>query len=107
MSQHTPGPWTLQELPHQHGFRKGVTYAVRDARNCCLAQVGHVDAIHDGAESKANARLIALAPAMREMLALVTDAYEEAYSVAYPLHDTSPSVIIPRARTLLATIERA
>ena len=68
MPQHTPGPWTIQDLPHQHDFRKGVEYVIRDARNCALAQVGHIDAIHDGQESEANARLIAAAPMLLEAL---------------------------------------
>ena len=67
-TQHTPGPWTIQDLPHQHDFRKGVEYVIRDARNCALAQVGHIDAIHDGQESEANARLIAAAPMLLETL---------------------------------------
>ncbi len=68
MTAHTPGPWTLQELPHDHDFRTGVNYTVRDAWNCCLAQVGHVDALHDGEETEANARLIAAAPELLEAL---------------------------------------
>lgn len=65
---HTPGPWTIQALPHKHDFRAGESYAIRDTRNCCLATVGEVDAIHDGPESAANARLITQAPSMLDRL---------------------------------------
>lgn len=61
-TKHTQWPWKIQSLPHEREFRKGENYAIRDSRGCALAQVGHIDAIHDGDETKANARLIAAAP---------------------------------------------
>ncbi len=65
---YTKGNWEIQVLPHKYDFRKGVAYVIRDRRNCALAEVGHIDAIFDGEETEANARLIAQAPAMYEAL---------------------------------------
>lgn len=49
---------------------------IRDSRNCALAEVGHTDAITDGAEAEANAQLIAAAP---ELLAALQAAFDSWY----------------------------
>jgi len=69
--EYTKGEWTIQGMPHQHNFRHGSSYVIRDYRNCALAEVGHIDAIHDGIESEANAHLIAAAPDMYEALHII------------------------------------
>ena len=74
---YTKGEWTIQELPHDFDFRSGKAYAIRDNRNCCLATVGDVDAIFDGEESQANARLIAAAPDMYEALRIAIRALQD------------------------------
>ena len=65
---YTKGGWTMQPLPHDFDFREGVVFVIRDMRNCALAEIGHIDAIFDGEETHANARLIAAAPDMYEAL---------------------------------------
>lgn len=68
MTKHSPTPFTIQELPHRESFRTGSYFAIRDARNCCLALIGDVDAITDGDEARANADLFRAAP---ELLAIL------------------------------------
>jgi len=75
MAEHTPGPWTIQAI-NLSVHRVGFEYIVRDARNCALAEVGHIDSITDGGEGEANARLIAAAP---ELLAALEAAFDSWY----------------------------
>jgi hypothetical protein len=59
MSAHTPGPWKVQE---------GGKYV--EAVTCTVARIYHLPDLMDDAdaESQANARLIAAAPALLEAL---------------------------------------
>ena len=59
----SPAPWTLQAIPRIRSCgTEYIEYVIRDRRNCCVAVVGTVDAITDGGEAWANARLMRAAP---------------------------------------------
>lgn len=65
------GPWALQSLGTKfRGYDNWPTFAVRDAQNQCIAEVGHVDR-GTVASNKANATLMASAPTMRIALTAV------------------------------------
>jgi hypothetical protein len=59
-----PTPYTVQNLGGGfHGYSDWSTFAVRDARNVALAEIGHIDrssAVH----AKSLAALFAAAPAL-------------------------------------------
>lgn len=71
--KHTPGPWrVVKSQDNFHNYPDWSTFAVRDARNCCLLVLGEVDHL-PAPENKANARLIAAAP---DLLAALENALE-------------------------------
>jgi len=47
MTQHTPGPWTVQHLTKGLGGHRGYSdwqvYVIRSRQNVALAEVGHID----------------------------------------------------------------
>lgn len=68
MSEHTPGPWTVQLLEEKHGgYENWKTFCIRANNNCHLASVGHIDRFHAN-KTEANARLMAAAPNMFQAL---------------------------------------
>lgn len=71
-NQHTPGPWTIQDLGLSRGeqYPGWHTYCVRAPNYVHLATVGDVDRFYQDS-NKANARLIAAAP---ELLAALHNA---------------------------------
>jgi hypothetical protein len=64
---HTPGPWEIQSLGVTHNGYEWPTFAVRSPRNICLAVIGDVDRA-SAPDNTANARLIAAAPEMLELI---------------------------------------
>jgi len=61
-TQHTPGPWKVEQLETNHNGYDWPTYTVRSCKeNYCLAVVGGVDRA-TSQSNKATARLIAAAP---------------------------------------------
>jgi len=78
MTQHTPGPWTVQHLTKGLGGHRGYAdwqvYVIRSRQNVALAEVGHIDR-YESERIPANARLIAQAPAMWEVLHDLTALY--------------------------------
>mgnify|MGYP001810103442 CR=1 FL=1 len=69
MGHHTPGPWTIQDLGHRLGYPNWRPKAIRCAHaNVHLATVGNVDRYYEGERQEANARLIAAAPALLDLV---------------------------------------
>jgi len=107
---HTPGPWEIQAIP-QPRQRRGFEYVIRDKRNCALAEVGHIDAITDGAEGEANALLIASAPDLLAALKAITGRLLSATSMLNSLGcptyyaDALPILLQARAAIAKATGE--
>jgi hypothetical protein len=72
-TQHTPGPWTIQELEHAYdGYENWNTYCIRSPQNVHIATVGNVDRFHEQ-DHEANARLLAAAPDLLAALQALKD----------------------------------
>lgn len=81
MSQHTVGPWTVQQLESEHhGYTGWPVYAIRSKENICLAIVGDVDR-YESERIPANARLIAAAPELLAALRDVRQFYQDHFDV--------------------------
>ena len=98
MSQHTPGPWTASEIEVS---RDG------DPLDTCTSwhvfRGKHVVALIDSTPTgRANARLIAAAPAMWNELERLADEMQSASSAGDPLPVSWLDARIKRVRALLA-----
>lgn len=83
MTQHTPGPWTIQRLETQRNGYDWQTFAIRSPQNVCLTVVGDVDRF-ESERIPANASLIAHAPAMREALRMAAGRLEFLHGLSHP-----------------------
>lgn len=90
MSQHTPGPWTIQERSDDYTNGYFIEADVLGLDICTIATAGHKDNVQT-----ANARLIAKAP---KMFTLVRHAARQ---------DVAPDILQKRARALLREIDYA
>lgn len=94
--KYTPGPWRYQARLSGSENHKG--FAIRDETGYWIVDVFPRD--EDGAEGGANARLIAQAPAMAELVAAFVSYLED--------HSRSPrryEAILAEARAILRKIE--
>ncbi len=72
MNQPTPGPWEAHF--HDPFDPAKPFYTIRDRRNCYVALVDQLDAAtYQDGQQEANARLIAAAPEMYEVLREIED----------------------------------
>ena len=100
----TPGPWWAQEdapTGWEHGpGGRGAHYVVVDAQECVVARVYQQP--HDTWSAKANARLIAAAPALLEAARMVVRLKDE-----WKRKDESPQVDAEYLGRLLLSAEVA
>lgn len=105
-NQISPSPFEMQSLPARRLTGKPYTYyAVRDRRNCCVAIVGQVDAIHDDGEAEANARLFRAAPELLEQLKQTVSSLEYMFP-RYGDPEGVNSQMMKNARALIAQLEK-
>lgn len=99
LAQHTPGPWRVVEHPHEtdDGVRLRVIGA--DSRHVASCETV-LDVRSTSAESHANARLIAEAPALLAALSDLRAACEDAYKAG-----RIPAEPFVRAGNVLAQTE--
>ena len=95
VSQHTPGPWVLDEVRTDSGraFRIGAGEMLRAGKGCCIIYDDHG---HGDNERKANARLIAAAPEL--LIALQSAAH-----ALDCLHPDGGQLVHPTPKTMIET----
>jgi hypothetical protein len=114
MGQHTPGPWHVSKTEHTYGDE--IVRAESGHRIACIMGSNTEGFVRDGA---ANARLIAAAPEMvdliRSEMQAITRAYidpdtydeDNADDIAWWEEQVKRHPFLSRARALLAKIDNA
>ncbi len=103
MSGHTPGPWEVCSVPANDYWQSGVTIGAadpEDARRVC--DVFTCGATGDDIHSmhKANARLIAAAPDLLDLIVAMQDDYQDILASGRPTG--SSDHLMTRAQALIA-----
>ncbi len=81
MTQHTPGPWTIEQFAHPYGKTEDRTITSYTRTGNPL-RIGRAYNVMGPNETDANARLIAAAPDMLEALRNFTEGRKIAYTAA-------------------------
>jgi len=97
-TKHTPGPWTAKHTPESSNQEYVVMAGPR-------WQIASVDFVGNSVTEKANARLIAAAPALLEALRALLDEAEQ-FAKAIPPYSSSEAIASARAAIKKATGEQ-